>query len=384
MNINPKESQDLEMEQFNTIQKNNLPNSVKKLQIMLFSIIIVLILLTFAIFLTKNSKKITNLSVLNIFSKQYQRPQDFTIMIHTSNRTKWRLDKYLNQYIIKKPHIHIFVIYSEQVTPDPRFDYIIANDCVDKRSDLHCRNSIAYNYFLQNEILGDFLYRAMDDTLLNITNLEKLIDQLRMIYNPKEHLVFRAFANDESPYGKIYLGGGSGWLMSRAMVAIHNIASFSFEANIKYAFAGQDDTCETLILNKVGFKSVNVWEDLHWAENGCTFGNFSEYLNGNFKQLEDCPIGKKELISLPEMIAMHGIDEEQKDKWILSRNFPDYIYGYKVTNNQCVRMCKSVPGMGTNRTSFQYLKKNAEFITLSDILKKNISDFNNNLNYITR
>lgn len=84
------------------------------------------------------------------------------------------------------------------------------------------------------------------------------------------------------------------------------------------------------------------------------------------------------------MIAMHGIDEEQKDKWILSRNFPDYIYGYKVTNNQCVRMCKSVPGMGTNRTSFQYLKKNAEFITLSDILKKNISGFNNNLNYITR
>lgn len=130
-------------------------------------------------------------------------------MIHSRNATKRRLNKYLSTYIIHKDYIHVYIVYSEKSTPDPRFNTIIAYGCSDDRFDLDCRDTFSYNFFRDHSNLGDFLYRAIDDTFLNITNLENLINQLRSIYNPQIDLVFRGFANDEDPHGRIFLGGRS-------------------------------------------------------------------------------------------------------------------------------------------------------------------------------
>ena len=163
--------------------------------------------------------------------------------------------------------------------------------------------------------------------------------------------------------------------MSRAFVSLHQISFFSFETNIYHSFFYQDDTTETIIVRKIGFKSLNVWDDPRWAESGCTDGNFDEYLKGNFEAMENCP-NDTELISVNEMIALHSMYEDQKEKWIVSRNFPSYIYGYRVRFTQCVRMCKSVPGIVNNRTTIQYLRENADYITIQDIMRRNLSYYN--------
>lgn len=308
--------------------------------------------------------------------------KDFTIIIHSCNSTKWRLSKYLERYIIKKSYIHIYIVYPEGVTPDPRYKSIVCQGCSDHRMSLDCRNVRAYNFFLEHSNLGDFLYRAMDDTLLNITNLEKLIDQLRTIYNPNEHLIFRGFLNDElESQSKFFLGGGSGWLMSRAMVSLHNIPFYSFQVNIKHSWAIQDDTAETIIVRKVGFKNSNAYIDPRWAESGSMDGNVTEFANGNFDNMPTCDLNKN-LVPIHDMIALHSVNEDQKNMWIASISFPSFVYCFKNKYTQIVRMCKYQKKIINNRLSFEFLKENAEFISLSDIKKKNLSVWNYSLNYI--
>lgn len=99
--------------------------------------------------------------------------KDFMIIIQSSNKTKYRLHKYLDYYYVNKSHIHYFIVYSEKVEPDPKYPYLLAKSCKDNTISLIGKNAYAYEYFLNNKNMGDFLYRAIDDTILNITNLEK-------------------------------------------------------------------------------------------------------------------------------------------------------------------------------------------------------------------
>lgn len=306
--------------------------------------------------------------------------KDFTIIIHSCNKTKWRLNKYLSRYIINKPHIHIYIVYPEGVTPDPRYKSIVCTGCGDHRMSLDCRNVQAYNFFIEHSNLGDFLYRAMDDTLLNITNLEKLIYQLRTIYDPNKHIIFKGFLNDELNR-KFFLGGGSGWLMSRAMVKLHKIPFYSFQANIKHSWAIQDDTTETIIVRKIGFKSSKNYIDPRWAESGSMEGNLTEFSNGNFENMKVCNL-ENNLVPIHEMIALHSVHEGQKNMWIASISFPSFVYCFKRKNSQIVDMCKYDKKIVNKRLSFNYLKENAEIISLSDIIKKNLSVWNYSLNYI--
>lgn len=341
--------------------------------------ILTLIIISILIFISNESRSRSNFATI-----QFTQTQHFTIIIHSSNKTKWRFNKYLERYIIHKPSIHIYIVYPEGVTPDPRYKSLIATGCGDNRMSLDCRNVYAYNFFLKHSNLGDFLYRAMDDTILNITNLENLINQLRSIYDPNKHIVFRGFLNDESKsQSRFYLGGGSGWLMSRAMVSLHMIPFYSFQVNIKHAFSIHDDTAETIILRKIDFKNSNAYIDPRWAESGSMDGNITEYKMGNFMGMQNCSLDK-DLVPIHKMIALHSVNEEQKDMWIASCDFPSFVYCYKNKYTQIVRMCKTDAKIVNNRLSFEYLKENAEFITLDEIKKKNLSVWNYSLNYIEK
>lgn len=243
-----------------------------------------------------------------------------------------------------------------------------------------------YNFFLKNPNLGDFLYRGIDDTVINITNLEKLIKQLRSIYNPLTDIVFRGFANDEFK-GKIYLGGGSGWLMSRAMVSIHNHSYFSFKENTPHAFWRQDDTSESIIVRKIGFKSLNAWRDPRWAENGNFGFDLSNVtVDEFFDKLDNCSSKVDDLVPVNEMIAMHATSETTKRNWVMSQKYPynsyNNIYVYKLPNSQFSKMCKAEPGIINRRTTLNYLKENAEFIKLSELLAKKNYTFDYKYNYI--
>lgn len=339
----------------------------------------IFILLTIIIFLSLIfiSKRRQSLAII-----QLSQIQHFTVIIHSSNKTKRRLNKYLERYIVRKPHIHIYIVYPESVTPDPRYESLVARGCGDNRLSLDCRNVYAYNFFIKHSNLGDFLYRAMDDTLLNLTNLEKLIDQLRLIYDPYKHIVFRGFLNDEVK-GKLFLGGGSGWLMSRAMVELHNIPFYSFRENVKHSFVYHDDTTETLILRKIGFQNSEVYVDSRWAESGSNEGNITEYSMGNFQNMQICDLNRN-LVPIHEMVALHSVGDEQKKMWIESMNFPSFVYCFKANYSQAVRMCKTEKHFVNEKLSFKYLKENAEFVTLDQIKRKNLSVWNYSLNYIEK
>lgn len=311
--------------------------------------------------------------------------KDFTIIIHSSERTKSRLDQYLTHYIKYKKHIHIIVAYGKNSTPDPRFDHLIT-PCADTRDSLDCKNGYVYNFFLENPNLGDFLYRGIDDTIINITNLEKLIQQLRTIYNPKTDIVFRGFANDEFRE-KVYLGGGSGWLMSRAMVSIHNYSYYSFQVNTPHAFWKQDDTSESIIVRKIGFKSLKAWRDPRWAENGNVELDLSNVtIDEFFNKLDNCSRNVDDLVPVNQMIAMHATFENLKRNWILSQKYPynsyNNIYVYKLPYSQFSKMCKAEPGIINRRITLNYLKENAEFIKLSELLVKKNYQFDYKYNYI--
>jgi hypothetical protein len=124
---------------------------------------------------------------------------------------------------------------------------------------LICRDKHAYAYFASHPELGARLSRIMDDGFLNVTNLLRFMDKLNQVYDPILELLFRGFNHNADRH--IWLGGGSGWLMLRPLVALHGVWRFSFDHLFNLAWPRQDDTTQTMILNP-RFPSPDAWMDL--------------------------------------------------------------------------------------------------------------------------
>jgi len=201
---------------------------------------------------------------------------------------------------------------------------------------LVCRNNAAYEYFLGHPELGPYLYRAMDDTILNISNLLRHIDKLNQVYNPWSEFVFRGFANDELP-DQVYLGGGSGWLISRPLVALHRRRGFTFAEHFATSWLIQDDTTETIIVQKV-FGSAAVWSDPLWSEH-CLNCDGPEFLRGNFSALERCPRGPT--YSVNDIIAFHPRSELPATvAGLMLGRYPKDIHYYHEERSTSIRLCR--------------------------------------------
>lgn len=363
------------------ISKNQRGTRYKSLMIQIILFFIIIIIFIFS--LKKQQKIASNFQrkynlLINFINNRTKK--DFMIIIHSSNKTKPRISKYLSYYYINKSYIHYFVVYGEKVQPDPKYPYLLATSCKDNTISLSGKNAYAYDYFNRNENMGDFLYRAMDDTILNITNLEKLINELRSIYDPNKHLVFRGFPNNL--HQRIFLGGGTGWLMSRAFVKAHFISEFSFQHNFHFSYRHQDDTTETLILKKIGYRNMNAWDDPRWVESLDSVSSYKNLLNGKYDSLVKCPDGV-ELTSIRELVSMHGKSDKEREIWKLYKNFPDNFYVYrKQCHGTCLAICRSNPGIVNKRTTYQFLKDNSQFITLDDIKSKTLDPINRTNNFI--
>lgn len=53
-------------------------------------------------------------------------------------------------------------------------------------------------------------------------------------------------------------------------------------------------------------------------------GEISNFLKGDFSHLKKCPQGI-ELISASEMIAMHGRDDNDREKWLYAAKYPNNV-----------------------------------------------------------
>jgi hypothetical protein len=192
------------------------------------------------------------------------------------------------RYRVSLPKVHYFVVLAAGV-PHPSGVNVIETPCKDTKrgiSGLLCRDVHAYRYFNHDRSLGSYLYRIMDDSWLNVTNLLKVIDQLNQVYDPMQEFVFRGFANNGISRGYGYIGGGSGWLLSRPLVALHQQQRFSFEHWFGKSKFRQDDTTETLIVYMV-FPTYHTWSDPRWSES-CFGCKGSDWSRGNFTGTEKC------------------------------------------------------------------------------------------------
>jgi hypothetical protein len=128
-----------------------------------------------------------------------------TIIVQTSKATSYQIDEILRRYKVDLPDVHYFCVIAAGV-PHPAGLPVIETPCQDTKDGYHglvCRDVHAYKYFVARPELGSYLFRAIDDSHLNVTNLLKLISKLNEVYDPRYKIVFRGYANDE--YNRIFL-----------------------------------------------------------------------------------------------------------------------------------------------------------------------------------
>jgi hypothetical protein len=116
-----------------------------------------------------------------------------TVMIHTSTPSRWKLDVFLRKYREEVHKVKYLLVHSNatKLTCQQRaLGVSVPVECEDKWDSLVCKGIGAYKYFLAHPELGDWLYRAMDDSFVNITNLLTHISHLEQIYDQQASTLF--------------------------------------------------------------------------------------------------------------------------------------------------------------------------------------------------
>jgi hypothetical protein len=249
-----------------------------------------------------------------------------------------RLDRIFRYYKLDIPRIHYLCVLAAGV-PAPAGIASIETSCNDSRtliSGLLCRNIESYAYFASHPELGRYMFRAMDDTILNLPNLLRLISQLDLIYDANRELVFRGFLNDEEE-PRIWLGGGSGWLMSRPFVELHRRRSFSFEANYKFSYLAQDDTTETFILQRTSIPK-ETWSDPLWAER-CFNCQGTMWRAGDFSTLEECP--DRPTYRMNSIVSFHPAEKSEAEAaGMMIGRYPNDVRYFPQERRGGIRVCK--------------------------------------------
>jgi hypothetical protein len=177
----------------------------------------------------------------------------------------------------------------------------------------------------------------MDDTILNLPNLLRLIGQLDLVYDAHRELVFRGFLNDEDSRS-VWLGGGSGWLISRPFVELHGRRRFSFNANYKFSYLAQDDTTETFILQRT-LIPTQTWSDPLWAER-CFNCQGTMWRARNFSALEECPQGPT--YRMNAIVSFHPAgNSEAEAAGMLIGQYPNNVRYFLLKGKGGISVCRS-------------------------------------------
>ena len=293
----------------------------------------------------------------------------FSLHIHTSNATLHRLNRFFMKYRRCYPFIKYYIVVSQNVTgPFPDVDVIRSNcfpDQVNGSHGLVCRDVASYKHFINHPEEGNWLFRAMDDTIVNIDNLIKLILKLNQFYDPERHVVFRGCQNFIRPK-TWFLGGGSGWLSSRAMIELHENTDYSFLKYFEASYHKQDDTTETIIIQKV-FNDFDQWNDPRWIEHCCNCDGF-KFSHNDFSSIGECPLN--DVYQLKETVSFHPHHKKKNEEMIEQFEFmPDNLYYYKSHRTDCSRLCFVNKSYNVgNRTRDSFMKEHAHPFTVDDVI----------------
>jgi hypothetical protein len=249
--------------------------------------------------------------------------------------------------------------------------------CNNKWTGLVCRDLEAYKYFLAHRHLGNWLFRAMDDTYVNVTNLLSRIAQLEQVYDPRKHIVLRAAQNNECVRaGRLWIGGGAGWLMSRPMVAAHFMRGFTFgEAGERRACGCTQDDCLTTRI------AIRIFgSSLPWADNAMTDSLLSikplldQTKRKRIWKVLECPDNVvNRLRPSDELISAHCGWGNRFSLcarfWQLPYELNKSIYSYVPNNTRGLMFCwvtSEIPKVSHTETLKDLMQK-AVFLTLADL-----------------
>jgi hypothetical protein len=299
-----------------------------------------------------------------------------TVVILTSNKTRYRLETLLANYREENVRVNYLLVHSDRWELSPserRLGESIPLACEDTWNGLVCKEIGVYKYFLAQRKLGNWLYRAIDDTFLNVSNLLTLISLLEQVYDSSKHIVFRGGPNREfHSMGMVWLGGGCGWLMSRPMVAAHFMKGFTFEdSRVSANQSGQwphdctqDDCLTTRIVGRI-FGSMGPWADdqmtddleyIQYDQDGKpTFSHCHSHLTVTLRKAS-------------EIVSAHCGWDVRYFTCSHICGLPENIYTYR-TNRRGLAFCSGGNGtvVMTPKDILEDLRKKAVFLTLEDL-----------------
>jgi hypothetical protein len=174
----------------------------------------------------------------------------------------------------------------------------------------------------------------------------------------------RGFLNDEHG-DAIFLGGGSGWLMSRAFVALHGLKRYSLRWNVPRALHFQDDTTETIIVRHV-LPNISAWSDPLWSER-CLNCQGSRWRQSDFSTLERCP--DTQTYPMNALVSFHpGTDPQSKIAGKMVGWYPEDVRFYHPVKTGAISVCR---GTGPrDGPTIEVLRAQALHVT-TDMLKIN-------------
>jgi hypothetical protein len=289
------------------------------------------------------------------------------IDIHTSsatfNRAAFFHDTfYLNDSFIANGTFHFRVVVSKEATIKPDVWPVSRVSCPDAHEKLPCRVDASYPNFLADFPSASWLFRAEDDCFINTTLLYQYIMHLNSIYQPHEHIVFRAHANPER-FVNWYIHGGSGWLMSRACVDLHVKLELSLEKLLPGARYHQQDTAESIIVRAL-FPHASLWDEMGFEGFAC--GNCDNWaFNGwKWESLNECPANVV-AIRVSGLWAFHTASLQDRALQFVKRlsSAPEDIMMMRDNGAQRMVLCRK----GPKTIVWNYTRRNLAFLTKDDV-----------------
>jgi hypothetical protein len=214
------------------------------------------------------------------------------IDIHSSSDTAVRIATLYQMTIRDHPLVLNGTFVIRLFTPSQ-----LPAGCTDVRqgeSGLVCRVDSAYSTFLDDFPQCPWLFRGLDDTAIRLDNLHSYLTHLSRHSDPLSDIVVRAHANLEKDVRR-YVHGGAGWLVSRGYVAYHRAQNLSLAALTRRARYGQDDTAQTMVLDRI-YRKSSEWDEPLFVGFRCG--------NCEVADVPSCP-ALRLCVRLRDLIAIH-------------------------------------------------------------------------------
>lgn len=338
-----------------------------------FLIILLFLISCTYLYLTRTNHFISDKYNFNyIFKNDTKRTKPLAkIILYTSGATYDRVlfasKTWANHPLVENGtfEINVAVSYDANITNEifRTFRYP-CTDQVEKPSGLACRVDFSFFDILQDTLSSDWIYKAMDDTWLELDNLYTYITNLNQIVDPKRHLVVKAHINSKH-LPDYLIHGGTGWLQSRAMTEYLFKNHMNILSLFTKSYILQDDTTQSLINYLVFDRNFDYHEPNYLCQRfHPDFQPFFE--NYDFSSVPECP--SNYLVSkIKKVISIHlfGTDSLMRTFANNLEKLPDDLCYYYIVHNTYTYLCRSTPTTLFTTYDIDQLKLNTPLLTMN-------------------